>query len=166
MAKNLIEGFILDVEDPSRGISFYSFEPPGNSVEPNYEYQTVRGRSAPYRYYADTSPDTWSFSIQLRASVEGGDPRTHEDVWSDHLVLKSFAYPEYSESTTRPPRLANLRWGNVIDLVGVIKSPSFQWVLPYDANGYPFGIDVSFTFEVDPQGNPFSFQDIENGRGV
>lgn len=166
MADTAIRGRIVDVEDATRQIHFYSFDPPSNSVAVNYEHQGVRGRSSPYRFYSDSGPETWDFSIDLRGSVDAADDRTNRDVWNEHLFIKSFAFPDYGrnkQGPVRPPRLAYIEWGSSIRLVGAILSPRFSWSPPFDAAGYPHGISCSFALEVDSVNAPLSFSEVERG---
>lgn len=163
-----IEGNILDLEDKRSFIRFWSFEPPGMSVEPQYEHQHVHGRWAPYRFYSSTGPELWEFTIHLRGSVEAGDKRSNEDTWKEHLFIKSLAYPDYGQrrkGPIKPPHTVLVTWGLAIRLQGVIKTPHFTWVPPFDDNGYPWGIDVTFTLEVDQQTTPFDYRDVRAQAG-
>jgi hypothetical protein len=158
-----LEGNILDLNDKRSFIRFWSFDPPTVAAEPQYEHQPVHGRHAPYRFYSSTGPETWEFHIHLRGSVEGGDKRSNEDPWKEHLFLKSLAYPDYGsgkKGPIKPPHAVLVTWGLSINLQGVIKTPRFTWVPPYDENGYPWGIDVTFTLEVDQQTTPFDYRDV------
>lgn len=159
-----IKGEIADLEvAPSASISFYSFAPPTMSVDPQYDHQPVHGRWAPHRFYSATGPELWEFQIHLRGSVEGGDKRSNQDTWKEHLFLKSLAFPDYGSGKrgpTKPPHTVLVTWGLAIMLQGVVKNPRFIWVPPYDENGYPWGIDASFTLEVDQQTTPFDYRDV------
>jgi len=164
---NPIPGYIIEV-DPPRGrdiqrVEFSSFEAPQLSVEPNYDRQSVRGRSTPYRFFADTGPETWNWTIHLVSSIEASDSRTPVDVYNEHLIIKAIAaYPDYGVKRTgpvTPPSKVKMKWGKSISMVGVILSPNFTWVPPYDDDGYPFGIDVTFSFEVDNEDNEFKSVD-------
>jgi hypothetical protein len=95
--------------------------------------------------------------------VEERDKRSNEHTWKEHLFLKSLSFPDYGERRQGPiipPHAVLVTWGLAINLQGVIKTPRFSWVLPYDENGYPWGIDVTFTLEVDQQTVPFDYRDV------
>lgn len=166
----LLEGQIIDRggagELGGDRIIFKYYQPITDSVEAEYDEVGVRGRSEPYVFYTQTGPNTYNFDIRLAASADEADEGSTRRLWSDYLFLKSFQYPDYGPGNVgpvSPPRQVIIRLGTTFRHRGVIKSPSFTLLEPYDELGYPYLIDCQFVFRVIND-RPLSFRDIRSGN--
>jgi hypothetical protein len=146
-----LEGHIIDFESRGDSIKFLYYGDIQNAVEPVYEESAVRGRSEEHIFYSHTGAETYNFEIRLAASVDERDGGTTRKIHDDYLFIKSFAYPDYGtglKGPVKPPRKAIITIGTWFNKPGVIKSPNGTFVRPFDANGFPYIIDVTFTFRV------------------
>lgn len=162
----LVKGYIIDVTDTGKSISFDYFKPLNEDIAAEYEDASVRGRSEPHSFYAQTSADTFQFEIQLVASTNEGDSGSPKDIYDDYLFLKSFQYPDYGDNYTgpvRPPRLAKIVIGNFFRKKGQIRSPGFTFNMPLDEEGYSYVIDVRFSFRV-VNDIPLDFRRVRQGK--
>jgi hypothetical protein len=153
-----LKGTILDFDhrftpgEPSpKQVEFLYYREVENSVEPVYEESPVRGRSEEHLFYSHTGADQYNFTIQLVASVDQNDGGDSKKPYRDYLLIKSFAYPDYGinlRGPVRPPRRVQLTIGTWFGKIGVIKAPSGTFQKPYDSDGFPFIVEVRFTFRV------------------
>lgn len=162
-----LKGFIIDLNipgtgNPTKSIEFLYWSDLSTSVEPVYDEAVVRGRSEEHSFYSHTSAENMPFQIRLVASVDGSDGGTTKEIWDDWLFIKSFGFPGYgagARGPITPPRKARIVIGTWFKEDGLIKSPSATFLRPYDAQGYPHIIDVTFLFRIVSR-KPRSYIDI------
>lgn len=147
----LIEGNIVDFDHRELYIKFYYMSGLTNTVEARYEEVSVPGRSEPHVFYTDTTLDRYDVSIQLASSVSESDIRTAKNVWYEYEFLKSFQFPDYGGylrgGPVKPPHRVILTIGNYFSMLGIIRSPVFDWKdSTVDLDGYPHIINCSFSF--------------------
>jgi hypothetical protein len=151
-----LSGFIIDLNIPGTGnpvksVEFKYWGDLSTAVEPIYDEATVRGRSEEHLFYSHTQAENIPFQIRLATSVDEADGGTPQQIWDDWLFIKSFGYPGYGaggRGPITPPRKARIVIGTWMKEDGVIKSPSAAFLKPYDENGFPHIIDVTFIFRV------------------
>lgn len=146
-----LEGFIIDFESRGDSIKFLYYGDIQTAVDAVYEEPTVRGRSEEHIFYSHTSAETYNFEIRLAASVDERDEGTTKKIHDDYLFIKSFVYPHYGfggKGPVLPPRKAIITIGTWFNKPGIIKSPNATFIRPFDENGFPYIIDVTFTFRV------------------
>jgi hypothetical protein len=161
------KGYIIDLNIPGTGnptkqIEFLYFRELNTSVEPVYEEAVVRGRSEEHIFYSHTSAENMNFQIRLSCSTDEADGGRPRDIWDDWLFIKSFAFPGYGSGgrgPITPPRKAHIVIGTWFKESGVIRSPSATFLPPYDDEGFPHIIDVSFTFRIISR-RPRSYTDV------
>lgn len=160
-----IEGTIIDLTEKRSFIKFWSFDPPTGSVQANYQHESPHGRWAPHRFYLHTGPHDHEFVIHLNASIEEADERTAQDVYREYLFLLSLNYEDLGpnrKGPVTPPHKILISWGQAMRWSGVMKNFRYQWVPPYDENGYPFHIDCSFTLEQDQDTEPYDVRTVRD----
>jgi len=164
-----VEGHIIEYPEgydtSGRSLKFLYFNEIEDLVAAQYDDAVVRGRSEPHLFFSHTSANTFAFSVQLAASVDESDNGDPKILWDDYLFFKSFQYPDYGDDDKgpiAPPKKAIITIGNWFRKVGVIRDPSGTFKPPYDSDGYPYHIDIRFTFRIiNPV--PLSMFDVRFG---
>ena len=158
-------GKIIDYTKDSKTVEFLYYNDISDNYGAVYDEPDVRGRSEEHIFYQSTKANTYSFDIQLVASVNQADGGTPEKIYNDYLFIKSFQYPDYGlgyNGPILPPRKVLITIGKFFRKQGVITEPSGTFLKPYDENGYPYVIEVRFTLRViNPR--PLDLNDIRRG---
>jgi len=175
----LLKGIIQDMHNTGELIDFYSFEPPQKSRNAVYDDVSVRGRSEPHVFYSHTEAPTYQFSIRLVASYDQRDSGTTRSVKEKEYFIESLVMPDYGplpssrNSVVAPPHLARIRIKKLIDIAGTIRNTNYVYLPPYDEEGYPQLIEVTFSFHVQRifgQQEPLGFAEVRRllwrGQGL
>ena len=160
-----VEGAIIEYPT-GKSINFLYFGNISEAVEPQYEEATVRGRSEEHIFYSHTSAATLPFAITLAASVDEHDNGNAKKTWLDYLFIKSFGYPDYgvdNKGPVRPPKKAIITIGKWLRKLGVLRSINAEFQAPYDEDGLPMIIQVTFNLRVI-NAAPLSLYDVRAAR--
>lgn len=160
-----VEGAIIEYPT-GKSIKFLYFSGISEPTEPQYEEATVRGRSEEHIFYSHTSANALPFAITLAASVDEKDNGTAKKIWADYLFIKSFGFPDYGEDNkgpVRPPKKAIITIGKWMRKLGVLRSINGEFQPPYDEDGFPMIIQVTFNLRVI-NATPLSLFDVRAAK--